>query len=189
MKNRNPFLVFFLPFITLGIYGLYWSISTKNEMNRRGSNIPTAWLLIIPFVSYYWIYKYSEGVEQVTNGKQSTVLAFILQFILGPIGMAIIQLDFNKVGAEDSSPIAAGAPFTPPAGVQPDNSFGGPAPAPITPSAPAAPVTAVNEPAAPVVMPGVITPTQPVQVAQPAPAPTAPVVQPNEQQPPVNPIG
>jgi len=96
MKNRSPIAVLLLPFITFGIYSLYWEISTKIEMNKLGAKIPTAWLIIIPFVNIWWLWKYCEGVEQVTHQKFSGVLAFVLLLLLGWIGQAIIQDSFNK---------------------------------------------------------------------------------------------
>lgn len=107
MKNRSPLAVFFLPLITFGIYGIYWYVKTKGEMNAKGSDIPTAWLIIVPIVNIWWMWKYSEGVDKVTNSELSTVIAFILLFLLGSIGMAIIQNDFNKVGG--GAPAAAPA--------------------------------------------------------------------------------
>ena len=97
MTNRNPILVFFLPCITLGIYALVWLVKTKDEMNARGAEIPTAWLLIIPIVGLYWVWKYGEGVEKITGGKMSGAIAFILLFLLGNIGMAILQNEYNKI--------------------------------------------------------------------------------------------
>jgi len=99
MQQRSPFLVFLLSLITFGIYGIVWYVNTKNEMNARGAQIPTAWLLIIPIVNIYWVWKYSEGVELVTNKDMSTAVAFILLFLLGIIGMAIIQSKFNSIAA------------------------------------------------------------------------------------------
>ncbi len=100
MKRRNPLAVFFLSLITFGIYGIVWYVKTKNEMNRLGAKIPTAWLIIIPLVNIYWMWKYSEGVGQVTKGEMSAPIAFILLFVLGYIGAAIIQLDFNKINQQ-----------------------------------------------------------------------------------------
>ncbi len=97
MRNRNPILVVVFAIITLGIYGIYWMVSTKNEMNRMGTHIPTGWLLIIPFVSIYWMWKYSEGVGQVSRNQLSGPVAFLLLFLLGAIGMPIIQSTFNKI--------------------------------------------------------------------------------------------
>jgi len=97
MQHRDPIMVILLSLITFGIYALFWSVSTKNEMNTKGAQIPTAWLLIIPFVNYFWLWKFSEGVEVVTSKKMGAGVAFCLQFFLGVIGMAIIQDQLNKV--------------------------------------------------------------------------------------------
>ena len=113
MQQRSPIAVFLLPFVTFGIYSLYWLVKTKGEMNSKGAQIPTAWLLIVPLVNYWWLWKYSEGVELVTGGKLSGVLSFVLIFLLGNIGYAILQDSFNKV----SGPIVPAGPpaFVPPA--------------------------------------------------------------------------
>ena len=98
MKHRNPAAVLLLPFITLGIYSWYWLVKTKGEMNSRGAQIPTAWIWLIPIVGgIYWLWKYSEGVEVVSGSQTSAGLAFVLLFILGVIGHAIVQSSFNKV--------------------------------------------------------------------------------------------
>lgn len=112
MKHRSPIAVLLLPFVTFGIYAIYWEVVTKIEMNKRGANIPTAWLIIVPIVNIWWLWKYSEGVEQVTGNKMSGVMSFILLFLLGFIGAAIVQDSFNKVG--EGAPVAD-APVAPPA--------------------------------------------------------------------------
>ena len=66
----------------------------------------TAWLLIVPVVSIWWMWKDAGGVEHVTRGKSSQVIAFILMFVLGVIGMAIIQDAFNKVADQGQLPNA-----------------------------------------------------------------------------------
>jgi len=83
--------------VTFGIYQFVWAVQNKTRMNALGANIPTAWLLIIPFVNIWWMYKFSEGVGQVTRGGLSTIAAFLLLLFLGWIGMLIIQNAFNKV--------------------------------------------------------------------------------------------
>jgi hypothetical protein len=97
MKKRNPLAVFFLPFLTFGIYSIVWYVSTKEEMVKRGADIPTAWLIIIPFVNLYWLWKYSKGVAHVTNYGMSAGGTFALLIFLSVIGMAIVQDAFNKV--------------------------------------------------------------------------------------------
>lgn len=98
MQARSIVKLIVLSIITFGIYALVWMVSTKNEMNERGAEIPTAWLAIVPIVGFWWTWKYCAGVERVTNGKTSQVVAFILLALLGVIGMAIIQDGFNKAG-------------------------------------------------------------------------------------------
>jgi len=96
MTERNPILVFLLPAITLGIYGLIWLVKTKDEMNQQGAAIPTAWLLIIPIAQLWFLWKYAEGVGTVTRGEMGGGLAFVLLLLTGNIGMAVIQNSFNK---------------------------------------------------------------------------------------------
>ena len=99
MQKRSPGAVFLLPFVTLGIYSIYWLVVTKTEMISRGAEIPTAWFLIVPVANIWWYWKYSEGVEKVTNSKTSAGVAFLMLFLLPIIGPAILQTTFNKVAA------------------------------------------------------------------------------------------
>jgi hypothetical protein len=97
MKRVEPILVIFLTIITFGIYALVWYVTTKDQMNANGAKIPTAWLLIVPIVNFYWMWKFCEGVEIVTSKRMEGVMAFILLFLLGFIGMAIVQSSLNNV--------------------------------------------------------------------------------------------
>ena len=97
MQHRDPIMVILLSIITFGIYSLFWYVTTKNEMNAKGAQIPTAWLIIIPFVNIWWYWKFCEGVELVTNKGMGVAVAFLLLWLLGIIGEAIIQNELNKV--------------------------------------------------------------------------------------------
>ncbi len=66
-------------------------------MKGWGAGIPTAWLIIIPLINFYWLWKFSEGVGKVTRGAMSGAVAFILLFFLSVIGMAIVQSSLNRV--------------------------------------------------------------------------------------------
>ena len=83
--------------ITLGIYAIYWAVSTKNEINSLGANIPTGWLIIIPIANLYWIYKYSEGFAQYVKKDNNTLLWFILYILVGIVMPAIVQSELNKL--------------------------------------------------------------------------------------------
>ena len=99
MRHRSPIAVLLLPIITLGIYYLVWYVTTKNEMNAKGADIPTAWLMIIPIAGWFWIWHFSKGVEVVTNKGMGAGTAFLLLIFLGTIGGAIVQSNLNKVAA------------------------------------------------------------------------------------------
>jgi len=111
MKNRSVISVILLPFVTFGIYALYWFVTTKGELNVKGAEIPTAWFLIIPIVNIWWIWKYFEGAEKVTNGKVNGVLCFVLDlFVTAVVPMALCQDAYNKLSDTSSSsvtPVAA----------------------------------------------------------------------------------
>lgn len=108
MKNRSPAAVFILSLVTFGIYTIVWEVKTKNELNSRGADIPTAWLIIVPIANLYWVWKYSEGVEKVTGGKISAVMTIVLFLLLSYVGVAILQSQFNKLG--DTAAAGLGMP-------------------------------------------------------------------------------
>lgn len=97
MTKRSPVAVFVLSIITLGIYALYWLVRTKTEMNSSGASIPTAWYLIIPLANIWWYWKFSQGVQEVTNKGMSAGVAFLMLWLLPIIGSAIIQSNLNEV--------------------------------------------------------------------------------------------
>jgi hypothetical protein len=167
MKKRNPIAVFLFGLITLGLYSWYWAVKTKGEMNKLGEKVPTAWIWLIPIVgSIWWYWKYSEAVENVTHKELNKVLAFVVLYLLGSIGQAIIQDYFNKLVAAPA-PAAAGPAFT--------------TTNPVTQQ----PVSPVEQPVVPVTV-GMAAPALPTDVVPPAvpPAPAQEVVLPPEQQPP-----
>ena len=98
MTKRSPLAVFFFAIITGGIYSWYWLVKTKTELNQRGATIPTAWVWLIPYVgTIYWLVKYAQGVQTVTQGKKSTGVAFLWLFLTGPIGQAVLQAGYNEL--------------------------------------------------------------------------------------------
>lgn len=96
MTKRSVGSVVVLTIITLGIYGIYWTVVTKGEMNSAGAEIPSAWLILIPIVNIWWLWKFCEGVDHVTKGKMSAGVAFILLWLVGLIGTAIVQHSLNR---------------------------------------------------------------------------------------------
>lgn len=108
MKNRSVVAVVLLPFVTFGLYMLYWFVSTKNELNAKGAQIPTAWLLIIPFVNIFWYYKYYEAAEQFTGGRINSMMLFLIGLLASNlISSAIAQDTYNNlvVSPADGNPL------------------------------------------------------------------------------------
>lgn len=100
IKRRNPALVIIFTIITFGIYGIYWFVKTKNEINSLGANIPTAWLLIIPIANLYWDYKYAEGFSNYVKKDNNAVLWFLLFFFVAPVAVIIFQIELNKLAGK-----------------------------------------------------------------------------------------
>lgn len=96
VKHRNIFLVYLFSIITLGIYAIYWTISTKNEINSLGAKIPTGWLLIVPIANLYWMYRYFEGFSQKVKKDNNALLWFILYLLVWIVMPAIVQAELNK---------------------------------------------------------------------------------------------
>ncbi|MGM5484593.1 MAG: DUF4234 domain-containing protein [Nanobdellota archaeon] len=101
IKKRNILLVYVLTFITLFIYGIVWSVKTKNEINKLGGNIPTAWLIIIPIANLFWLYKYAESFSKKVKGDNNNVLWFLLFALIGIVTPAIVQSELNKHAKQD----------------------------------------------------------------------------------------
>ncbi len=101
IKRRNPFLVLIFCIITLGIYGIYWVVSTTKELRSSTSSAPNPWLLLtlilppvgmIVMIYYYW--KYSKAINELTGFN--SILLFVLWILLGPVAMVISQIELNK---------------------------------------------------------------------------------------------
>lgn len=97
IKYRNIFLVYLFGIITLGIYFIYWLVSTKNEINSLGAKIPTAWLLIIPIANIYWMYRYCEGFSLKVKKDNNAILWFILYILISIVIPGIVQSELNKL--------------------------------------------------------------------------------------------
>jgi uncharacterized protein DUF4234 len=106
MTKRSPAMVFVLALVTFGIYGIIWLAKTKGEMVKLGAEIPTTWFIILGPLAIWYMWKFAGGVEHVTQGKSSQAVSFILLFLLGSIGMAIIQSSLNSANPPGQLPSA-----------------------------------------------------------------------------------
>jgi len=99
VKYRNIFLVYLFMIITLGIYYVYWIVSTKRDINSKGAKIPNAILLIIPIVNLWWLWKYIDGWSKVIKKDDSTIKWFFIFFFIHPLMPGFVQSGLNKVAA------------------------------------------------------------------------------------------
>lgn len=97
IKERNLFLIYIFTFLTFGLYGIYWWVATKNEINSLGAKIPTALLLIIPIANLYWFYRYCEGFAEKVKKDKNALLYFIIVLLIAIIMPAIVQSELNKL--------------------------------------------------------------------------------------------
>lgn len=98
VTHRSPIMVLLLGMCTLGISLIFYFVGTKNEMNEKGADIPTAWMWCIPYIgTIWWFYKYSEGWEKVTKSGTSALVAFLLLWLLTPVGIFVVQNELNKL--------------------------------------------------------------------------------------------
>jgi hypothetical protein len=104
IKHRNVFLVCFLTLITLGLYSLYWAVSSKRDINSRGGKIPSTWITLIPFAYLYYMYKYADGFAKTVKKDNNTILYYLV-FMFVPFGLQIVaQMGLNHVAANEPPP-------------------------------------------------------------------------------------
>ncbi len=98
LTERNLWKMICLMVVTFGIYMIYWLVVTKCELNKSGAEIPSAWLLIIPLVQIYFLYKFAEGYCAVVfNSQSQTIAHFLVITLILPIGELIFQSNINKI--------------------------------------------------------------------------------------------
>jgi hypothetical protein len=88
-----------LMIITLGIYGIYWLVTTKTELNNAGAQIPTSWLLIIPFANLYFLYTFAQAFSDLIlkNKEEFTIVYFLLLICAIPLGEFVYQAHMNSI--------------------------------------------------------------------------------------------
>jgi len=112
--------------LTMGLYGLVWFIRTRNEMVKQAqATIPPSWHLVVPILNIIWMWHWAGGVQKATNGRTTQIVAFLLVFFLGIIGMILIQLKFNEL-AGGGPMMAAGGGYPPQQGGYPPQGGGYP---------------------------------------------------------------
>lgn len=91
MKHRSLAAVIFFSIITLGIYDIFWLVSTKKVLNERTQvHVPTIWVLFLPVVILFVAF----GMMMAVMGSGSatgSVIALIIELVAF---VAIIPITF-----------------------------------------------------------------------------------------------
>ncbi len=85
LKHRNIIVVVLLSVITLGIYDLYWLVSTKKVLNERTKvHVPSIWLLFAPvlvlFVGAGGMYALAVTGTHL-GGNSANIIVLIVEFV------------------------------------------------------------------------------------------------------------
>ena len=113
--------------LTMGLYGLVWFIRTRNEMVKHAqAQIPPNWHLVIPILNLIWMWHWAGGVQKATNGRTTQMIAFLLVFFLGIIGMIIMQGKFNELAGGGPQMMPQGGGYPPQGGGYPPQGGGYP---------------------------------------------------------------
>jgi hypothetical protein len=127
-KVRNPLGVIGLSLITLGIYQIVWYYKINKEMaaigqahdSEEGGTSPGtsvlavtlgAMIVVPALVSIFHTWKRLNAVERMTGVPQGigAVPGFLLQLVISPVGLYLMQASLNKVVAAQGGPAMAGA--------------------------------------------------------------------------------
>jgi len=106
-KTRNPWGVWLLTFVTLGIYGLYWYYKVNDEVREYDRSIdvePVLSLLalFVPIVNWVSIYRTGDRISRAQQSagsaeRCSPVAGLLLWLFVFGTGMVYYQSQLNKV--------------------------------------------------------------------------------------------
>ena len=85
--------------LVAGAFGRLWDwciTQPVEQMKVKGIKLPTTWGYFAPFASYGWLWKYSKGVEAITDRRIRAAGVFVAVFFLGIIGFIIIRYTMHR---------------------------------------------------------------------------------------------
>jgi hypothetical protein len=95
MKKRNLAAVLLLPFVTLGIYCIYWMYATRKELVSRNGDSRSIPPVIILFLPLFLLAGVAMLIFLISFSGRSSVIVTVLSILLGAAGalsMLVIPL-------------------------------------------------------------------------------------------------
>ncbi len=80
--------------VVAGAIGGVWEwavVKPVEEMKARGIQLPAGWPYFAPFGSYIWLWRFSRGIEAITERRIRAAGVFAAVFFLGMVGFFIIR--------------------------------------------------------------------------------------------------
>jgi uncharacterized membrane protein len=108
-KRRNPWGVFLLSIITLGVYHIVWWYKINNELRNYGiQNDPAvatlaitlgAFIVVPPLVSWYKTADRIKQAQEASNASERMIpiLGLVVFVVIGAIAPVYYQSQLNKV--------------------------------------------------------------------------------------------
>lgn len=103
LTRRSVVGVVLLGLFTGGIYFLLWYVNTKDELNRAGARIPTAWLILVPIANFFWLWEWAGGIALVTRNRDAQIQHFVLMVLVPWVGIGLTQAALNRA-IDDNKP-------------------------------------------------------------------------------------
>jgi len=91
MMKESAVKILLLTFVTCGIYGLIWLYKIGEELRQRGADIPAFWQMFVPILSFIWLWKWAQGVEQVSGGRTSAMTLLLVYLFFFPAAIFMVQ--------------------------------------------------------------------------------------------------
>ena len=85
--------------LVAGAFGRLWDwciTQPVEQMKVKGIQLPTTWRYFAPFSTYAWLWKFSKGIEAITDRRIRAAGVFASVFFLGIIGFLIIRYAIHR---------------------------------------------------------------------------------------------
>jgi hypothetical protein len=80
--------------VVAGAIGRVWEwavVKPIEEMKAKSIQLPNDWRYFAPFSTYAWLWKFSKGIEAITDRRIRAAGVFAAVFFLGVVGFVIIR--------------------------------------------------------------------------------------------------